>query len=458
MASMLDAAVAAVYLSALAFAARRAGRREGLADYVLAGRALTLPAFVATLVPSFYGGALGIGEFTWRNGVSNWVVMAAPYYVFALAYSAFLAGKVRLAPGLTMADHLEGAYGRGTAILCAGLVFLLASPSDELLALGALAGDSLGVPAWAGAAAAAGLCAAILFGGGLRADVAVNAVQFVVMFAGFALLLPFAWAKLGSPAALSSGLPASHLSLTGGLTPLRLVAWWLIAVWTIVDPVFHQRCAAASTPEVARRGVAASVACWAVFDVMTTLSGLYARAALPALEEPMLAFPRLAREVLPAGVRGFFLAALASSLLAGLQAQALQSSISLGKDALGRWLGAGEARQKTLIRGALAFSLALGWVLASAIPSVVGLWYAIGSAVIPGLLWPLLGVYFPRARVAPRWALAASTGGFALSTAWVVLQQLRGEPPLGLDPMFPGLALSAALWTAGLAARGEARV
>lgn len=450
---MLDAAAAVAYVLALAAAARYAGRRAGLADYVLAGRALTLPAFVATLVPSFYGGALGIGEFTWRSGLSNWVVMAAPYYVFALVYAAFFAGRVRLAPGLTIADHVEGAYGRPLAVFCAVMVFLLASPSDELLALGVLVSDSLGASIGAGAAAAAALAAALLLGGGLRADVAVNAVQFAVMFGGFLLVLPYAAAKLGAPAALAGALPAGHLSLTGGMSPMRLLSWWLIAVWTIVDPVFHQRCAAADSPETARRGVLWSVACWAVFDVMSTLAGLYSRAALPDLDQPMLAFPRLAALVLPAGARGLFLAALASSLLAGLQAQALQSSISLGKDALGRTLGAGEEAQKSLARGALVLSLGLGWLLAAAIPSVVGLWYAVGSSVIPGLLWPMVGVYYARLRAPGPWALAAGAGGFAVSTSWAAVGQAKGAPPLGVDPMFPGLALSTALWTAGLMRR-----
>lgn len=454
---MLDLAVGVLYLAALAAAGRMAARRAkgGVADYVLAGRALTTPAFVATLVPSFYGGALGVGEFTWTNGLSNWVVMAAPYYVFSLLYAAFLAGRIRLNPGLTMADHIEGVYGRTLAVVCAALVFLLASPSDELLALGTLVADVARVPVWAGAGAAAVFVVLVLLRGGLRADVAVNTVQFGVMFVGFAALLPFAAAKLGGPSKLAGLLPPGHLSPTGGMTPLRLVAWWLIAVWTIVDPVFHQRCAAAATPAVARRGIVACVGFWALFDLMTTTAGLYARAALPTLDQPMLAYPRLAAAVLPAGAYGLFIAALASSLLAGLQAQALQSSISLGKDGVGRWLRADERNQRRLTTLALVVSVGLGLVLAAAIPSVVGLWYAIGSAVIPGLLLPLLGVYFSRVRAPRRWALAASIGGFGVSTAWLAAQQKAGAAPFGVDPMFPGLAVSGALWSAGLALRSH---
>jgi hypothetical protein len=87
-------------------------REEDLAGWILAGRALTLPVFVATLVPTFYGGVLGIGEFTWSAGLSNWAVMALPYYAFAGLYAVFLAGRVRVTPGLTIPDHLEAVAER----------------------------------------------------------------------------------------------------------------------------------------------------------------------------------------------------------------------------------------------------------------------------------------------------------------------------------------------------------
>jgi SSS family solute:Na+ symporter len=312
-------------------AARR--RRRGLADYVLASRTLTLPLFVATLVPTFYGGVLGIGEFTWREGVANWLVMAAPYYFFAGVYAFFLAGKVRLEPGLTIPDHIEGAYGKPLAITAALLVFVLACPADELLMVGTLLSHFSSVKlSWA--MAAAGIMAwALVLRGGLRSDVWANSLQFVLMFAGFALILPFA-AKAMPLAKLLRNLPPGHLSPTGGLGALQILSWWLIAVWTLVDPSFHQRCAAAENPRTARRGILVSIAFWALFDLMTTSAGLYARALAPDLREPLLAFPVLADRLLPPLLRGLFYAGLSSSILASLQGRGIQSCVRLGKEAL----------------------------------------------------------------------------------------------------------------------------
>ncbi len=433
---MIDAAIVIGFLAACLLLGARVRREEDLEGWILAGRALTLPVFVATLVPTFYGGVLGIGEFTWGAGVSNWTVMALPYYVFAGIYAFFLAGRVRVTPGLTIPDHLEAAYGRPTALMGALLVFILASPADELLMAGSLLGHMTGLSTGVASALAAALALALIWRGGLRSDTAANRLQFVVMFAGFALIIPFAWHVVGSPLAMAAKLPAGHLNWTGGLGPAKLIGWWLIAVWTLVDPSFHQRCAAAQTPAVARKGILISIFFWALFDLLTTTAGLYARAALPVIGNPTLAFPLLADAVMPPVARGVFFAGISASLFAALQGTAMIAAACLGK---------------TRIRAGLLATMILSFVLSRAVPSVVGLWYAVGSAVIPGLLLPMLGIYAPSIRVPGKWALASSAAGWLISLAWVVAARINGEPPLGLEPMFPGLFVSGALWAAGYA-------
>ncbi len=445
---MLDLGVLAAALTAILWLGQRA-RGEGLADYVLAGRTLTLPLFVCTLVPTFYGGVLGVGEFAWGNGLSNWVVMALPYYIFAALYALLLAGRVRLEPGLTLPDHIENAYGRKVALWSACLVFCLASPADELLMLGTLVSYLSGLKlAWAMALGGILSCG-LLIRGGLRSDVGANRLEFILMFAGFALILPFAYSRLGGWASLKNALPPGHLKLFGGLNPWQVLGWWLIAVWTLVDPAFHQRCAAAKDPATARRGIFVCILFWGVFDFMTTAAGLYARVAIPSLSNPVLAYPVLADRFLPPIARGIFFAGMASSILAALQSKCLLSALSLGKDGIGRIGNVDEESQKRATRAALVVSTALGLALALAIPSVVGLWWAIGSAIIPGLLLPLLGVYFPKLRVRAPWALAASMSGCAFSGAWLIWERKLGVAPWGIEPMFPGLAISAAVWVLG---------
>lgn len=67
-----DYAIITGYFVTAVWIGFRSGKKDGNAeDYLVMGRRLTLPAFVATLVASFYGGILGVGEFTYKYGVSS---------------------------------------------------------------------------------------------------------------------------------------------------------------------------------------------------------------------------------------------------------------------------------------------------------------------------------------------------------------------------------------------------
>lgn len=414
-------------------------RKSGSEDYILAGRGLSLPAFVATLVTSFYGGVLGVGEYTYRFGISNWLIQGFPYYVFAGLYAWFLAGRVRGTAGLTIPDHVERVYGKSTAALAALLVFVLASPADDLLMLGTLFSWITGLKLALSVLACTLLASSYLFLGGMRSEVSTGKFELICMFVGFSLVLPFGFRAVGGWSALKTALPPLHTSWTGGNSTLYILTWFFIALWTFVDPSFHQRVCAAKDVATARWGIVASVMFWAVFDFMTTSAGLYARVLLPYLQDPLYAFPSLAQKLLPAGVLGLFLAGMSSSILAALSAKSFISAISLGKDGLGRISPARSAgAEERRIRWALGACCLLAVCLALALPSVVSLWYVIGSTTIPPLLVILISAYFTSLRVPPQAAFAAGAAGWICAlVAWRL-----GHPV----PFYPGLGAALGVW------------
>jgi len=69
-----DILIIIVYVLLLLYLGFRAFRRTDVSkhsDFLLANRSLTLPSFVATLVTTWYGGILGIGEFAYSYGIST---------------------------------------------------------------------------------------------------------------------------------------------------------------------------------------------------------------------------------------------------------------------------------------------------------------------------------------------------------------------------------------------------
>lgn len=433
-------------------AARRIGDSD---DFFLAGRTLTLPLFVATLVSTWYGGILGVGEFSYRYGISNWVVFGLPYYVFAAIFALALAKRIRNTNLATIPGKLEASYGRATALLGGVLTFILVTPAAYVLMLGILVQLLFGLNLAVSVILATFLTVVYLHSGGFRSDIWVNAFEFILMFVGFAVMLFVAVHTYGGWEFIQAGVPALHLSWHGGNTWQYIAVWFFIALWTLVDPAFHQRCYAARDGTTARNGILVSILFWFCFDFLTTATGLYARAALPALSEPMFSYPLLAEAVLPPIAKGLFVIGMLATIMSSLSSLMFISAMTVGKDIVARLappdraelLGERWTKIGLLIAGAFAIGLAL------LVPSVVSLWYTIGTTIIPGLLVPVLAAYFETLSIPRSYAFSAMLFGWLASTgsllSGTVFAGQDGTYWFGVEPMYPGLAVSIAVWGLG---------
>jgi SSS family solute:Na+ symporter len=286
--------------------------------------------------------------------------------------------------------------------------------------------------------------------GGFAAVIRTDILQMILMFAGFIVLLVMAVRHFGGADPLMAALTPIHLDITGGNSWGYLLVWFFIALWTFVDPSFHQRAAAARTPQTAQRGIFISILFWVIFDILTCLTGLYAFAILgPGLEHPVLAYPMLAEAILPAGLIGLFFVALLATIMSTLDSYLFISGQTLGRDYLLRYFP-GVAPNR-LTRISILISALLGIALMYAYPSVIDLWYVIGSVFIPGLLIPVLGVYLPVFRLSPKLAFLSLIVPTIVSLGWLVSGTMQpdgdlGYAFLGVEPFYPGLMVALVLW------------
>jgi SSS family solute:Na+ symporter len=449
--SAVDYSLLLLYLAGLFILGFMRSRRGGssVEEYIVAGRRLSLPAFVATLVSTWYGGILGVGEYSYQYGLSNWLVFGVPYYLYAIIFALFIAGRAWHTKRLTIPDQLEQSYGRKAGLAGALFVFVLSTPAPYVLMLGVLCRMLLGWPLWLGASAGALFSMIYAFRGGLSAIVRTEILQFVLMFAGFALILFFAGQRFGGFGFLSANLPPTHLTWHGGNSPLFILAWYCIAMSTLVDPGFYQRCYAAQSARTARRGILISVGCWFLFDFMTTTTGLYARAALAGLENAAESYPRLAVTVLPHFARGLFFVALLATIMSTIDGYAFVSAITLGRDLLWKWRGSAivqpGAEPVRWIRLSLICTFALAVGLAVWSQSVVSLWYQVGTLATPALLIPLASSFLSRWKMSSSGALVAMLGSAAV-TGVAMLAQSKGLLLWELDPIYWGLMSSASIF------------
>ncbi|HTX17562.1 MAG TPA: hypothetical protein VMG34_02790, partial [Bacteroidota bacterium] len=328
-------------------------------------------------------------------------------------------------------------------------------PAPYVLMLGVLVQLIFGISLLTSILISTFLTVCYLYTGGFRSDVHANILEFILMFAGFALIVPFSYEKFGGLDFLRRNLPPLHLTWHGGNSIQYILVWFFIALWTLVDPAFYQRCYAAKDGVTAQRGILLSTLCWFVFDFFTSTAGLYARAALPHLEHPMFAYPLLAEITLPSVAKGFFYVGMLATIMSSLSSLTFIGASTIGNDIVGRLLVGerSELRSRAITlwtKIGLVLTGLFAVALAYWIPSVVRLWYVIGTAIIPGLLVPLISTYFRRLTIPASHAFAAMVLGWGMSTGWMVWGQMNGGKYLfSVEPMYPGLAVSLACWWLG---------
>ncbi len=416
------------------------------------GRRLALPSFVATLVSTWYGGVLGVGEYSYRYGISNWLVFGVPYYVGAALFAVAIARRARRSALYTVPDQLAAAYGRGPGLIGAAYIQVLSSPAPYVLMLGVLLQMLLGWSFWMAVLVGTFFSTAYSFRGGMRSVVRADNVQFVLMYLGFLIALPLLATRYGGLDFLHRALPSTHFAWHGGNTTQYVFVWYFIALQTLVEPTFYQRAFAAVDERTAQRGVFISIGFWALFDFLTTFTGMYARALLPRLAHPVESFPALAIAFLPPVVQGLFYLGLLATVMSTVDGYTFIGGVNFGRDLIWRWRGErDESRVNRYVQVGFLATAAVSVLLALFFRSAVDLWHDVGSVGVPALLVPLATSYSAGWRMRPGAAAQSLLLSGAVAAAWLATRYLPGRGGayvLGLEPIYAGLAVSVAIYMA----------
>jgi len=368
-------------------------------------------------------------------------------------FALLFAKKIREASLFTIPDKLSDAYGKKVGLVSAVLVFILVSPAPYLLMTASLISLIFNINIIYSLVISLMLSLSYLFKGGFRSSVYTDSFQFFIMFLAFIIILVFCYTTLGGTNFLVHSLPPKYLTLTGGASPTFLIVWFLIALWTFADPGFHQRCYAAKTGDIAKKGILISICFWALFDFLTTSTGLYSRALIPDIKQPVLAFPLLAERILKPGFKGIFYAGLFATIISTLNSFLFLSGTTIGRDFIFRLSKhSNESKLKEYTVYGLIASGIIAALLAYAIPSVIQIWYTIGSICIPGMIIPVISAYYTKIRIDNKIVLIEMILAVIFSLTWYFVRDSFSDIAVinEIEPMLVGLGVSLIIHTIGI--------
>ena len=377
-------------------------------DFFLAGRSLTTPLLITTLISTYYGidVLFGDSQLGFTDGVVAWFGYARPTYAFFLIAAFLLAQRLREENFKSLPDILDKYYGKKTRYVGAVTSFIYSLPALSLYGFGMLGDVILGWKPIVGMLVLGGIALVYTLTGGFWAVVLTDSIQFVMMCVVLAFAFPFAMNLIGGFDSMIDILEPSYFDTMGDLSIWLIIIYASTGLSILVEPTFYQRIFAAKSYKSVRNALIIGVFIWGSYDWMITILAMSAKVGvlkglLPGGVAPDAALLTIMVAALPAGALGLFIAGVLSTEMSTLDSYCLVAGGNVAYDIYKPALKP-DATDTELIkttRYGILLSWFLGFAMAVSFEQMLGLWVFLASILISSTLAPiLLGIYIPNFR------------------------------------------------------------
>ena len=394
-------------------------------DFFLAGRSLTTPLLITTLISTYYGVDVlfGDSQLGFTDGVVAWFGYARPTYAFFLIAAFLLAQRLRKEDFKSLPDILDKYYGKNTRYVSAVTSFIYSLPALSLYGFGMLGDVILGWEPIIGMLVLGGIGLVYTLTGGFWAVVLTDSIQFVMMCVVLALAFPFAMNLIGGFDSMIEKLPSSYFDTMGDLSIWLIIIYASTGLAILVEPTFYQRIFAAKSYKNVRNALVIGIFIWGSYDWIITILAMAAKTGtlMKIMGDPIIdpgvapdaALLTIMVAALPVGALGLFMAGVLSTEMSTLDSYCLVAGGNVAYD-IYRPAFKPDATDDELIRTTrygILLSWLLGFAMAVSFEQMLGLWVFMASILISSTLIPiLLGIYVPSFRKPLAGFLSAGLG------------------------------------------------
>ena len=421
-------------------------KSQGFDDYFMAGRTLTAPLLVGTLVSTFYGldTLFGTSEIGFFEGISAFFAYSLPYTALYIVM-AILAPKFKTVfpEGTTMQEIASKKYGKGTGLITSIAAFLYSSNTMEMMGIGFMLHLISGLPIWVGTIIGAVVVLIYTLTGGLWAVTMTDFIQFISMMITVGLALIIGWNAIGGFDQVMVGLTewagsaedAGYFFSVGAgyLTPWTLFAYSITAFAVLCEPAFFQRVFASAGPKEIQKAFTAGVPMWLSFDWCVTFLGILGAAAIglgiiPEVE-PNQALFAVVGQYLPVGLLGVFVAGVLAAAMSTADSYFLVAGGVIGYDIYKTMVNpkADAAKVERVTKWGMIASAIFSIGLAFTFDRIMEVWVFQATVILAVALVPVYFGAFSKKPVKKIAGFLSTLVGLVFSVVWYVWSNFFGS-------------------------------
>jgi len=308
---------------------------ENISSYLIFSRKLTMPLFVSTLVPTWYGDIFGITQIAFKIGLNATVLYVLGFYLSAILFAVFFVEKLKNTNVMTLPEIIKEKYGTSSYKLVAIMILLKSLPISYVISIGLLINQLFGWSLNYSMIVGISFVVACIGLRGLGGIVYSDVIQFIIMYLSIIIVSIFSVRHYGGYSFLIKNFNKGSFFIEENKNLSQTFVWFFIPIFTtFMSPIFYQRCFAAKNTEIAKKGIFISVLFWIICDFCTISTSIYVKIIYPDVL-PHEAYFKYSMNILPFGLKGLFLSGMAATILSTLDSFLFISSSTLTYDLLG---------------------------------------------------------------------------------------------------------------------------
>ncbi len=419
-------------------------------DFMVAGRKLTAPILVGTLLATWIGSGdiFSVADLSYNHGFSSLIGSAGGWIGIIVIF--FIAGRVRHFGQFTVPDILEARYNKWARLL---------ATITTIIAYITIVSYQFRGGGWVVNIISDGMISnetAIIFvtifvilytlTAGMLSVAYLDVINGIIILIGVSLALPFLIHSAGGLATISANVTPRAHPVLGNMTWIKAIGYLIpTLLLALGNGNMYQRFFSAKNEREARKSVVGWIVGVVIIGVALqslAVIGSSIFKGLPANESGKIIL-LVAHQGLPTVVGCILIASIVAIIISTANSFLLVPATNIIRDIWQRFINP-DISQKNIVFYSRITVVLLGgaaYVLIQFYPRILNAAYAAYTVYGAGITPALMATFFWK-RATPTAGAVSILGGMVVTIVWEILTKINGETFLGYPAIYPALFTS----------------
>ncbi len=422
-------------------------------DFLVAGRTLTAPVLVGTLLATWIGSGdiFSVSDLSYNHGYSSLIGSSGGWLGIIIVF--FIAGRVRSFGQFTVPDILEARYNKWARILATitTIIAYVTIVSYQFRGGGWVLNiiTEGKIPIKTGIIVVAVFVITYTLLAGMISVAYLDIFNGLIMIGGILLALPFLIHHVGGLDYIVANVTPRRHSFLGNMTLIQAMGYFVpTMLLALGNGNMYQRFFSAKNEREAKKSVIGWVLGVIILGIILQSLAVVGSSYFKGLEaeEAGKIILLVAHKGVPVAVGCALLAAVVAIIISTANSFLLVPATNIIRDIYQRFINPhlGDKRMILYSRLAVIVLGLISYSLISFFPRILDAAYAAYTVYGAGITPALVAVFFWK-RATTAGGVLSILGGLATTVIWEIINKIQGHLPLGVPAIYPALICSLTL-------------